>query len=306
MEPGSPHKSGCWCRGPRLARDAVEMEIADFLRGQGGVARTGELERAGFSRAAIVHAVNSGTVVKVRRGAFSLPTTHPLQDAVRHHGLLTCLSAAPAYGLWTLQSAATLHLCRHHPVRTPGVIEHGRPAHPRHAWLPVAGLADVLLHSTRCLPELESLVMVQSATGRGDISLGFLYAKAVGRRNGKVRKVLDLVIPRADSLLEVLANTHFTRAGLRVRRHVFIEGVGEVDFLVEECLVVETDGATHFEPKSVKRDQRRNNRSILGGYLVLRYYYEDVVHTPEAMVAEILAVLELRRRAHPRGTDRTA
>jgi very-short-patch-repair endonuclease len=145
--------------------------------------------------------------------------------------------------------------------------------------------------------------MVQSATGRGDISLGFLYAKAAGRRNGKVRQVLDLVIPRADSLLEVLANTHFARAGLRVRRHVFIPGVGEVDFLVEECLVVETDGGTHFEPKSVKRDQRRNNRSILGGYLVLRYYYEDVVHSPGMMVAEVLAALELRRKAGSRAAD---
>jgi len=28
--------------------------------------------------------------------------------------------------------------------------------------------------------------------------------------------------------------------------HVFIPGVGEVDFLIEECLVVETDGSTHY------------------------------------------------------------
>ncbi|WP_457967818.1 endonuclease domain-containing protein [Arthrobacter sp. D1-29] len=143
--------------------------------------------------------------------------------------------------------------------------------------------------------------MVQSAVGRGDIALDFLYSKSPGRRNGKVRDVLDLLIPRADSLLEVLANTHFERAGLRVRRHVFIPGVGEVDFLVEDCLVVELDGSTHFEPKAVKRDQRRNNRSVLGGYLVLRYYYADVVHSPDDMVAEVLAVLELRRQGRFHG-----
>lgn len=80
-----------------------------------------------------------------------------------------------------------------------------------------------------------------------------------------------------------------------MRRHVYIEGVGEVDFLVEECLVVETDGSTHFERKSVKKDQRRNNQSIIGGYLVLRYYYEDIVHSLEAMVAEVKAVLGLWR-----------
>ncbi|MFF1254986.1 endonuclease domain-containing protein [Pseudarthrobacter sp. NPDC058329] len=180
--------------------------------------------------------------------------------------------------------------------------DHGRPEHPRHAWLPVVGLADVLLHALHCLPELEALVMVQSAVGSGNISLEFLFAKCQGRRNGKVRSVLDLVIPRADSVLEVLANVHFARAGLRVRRHVNIPGVGEVDFLVEECLVVETDGSTHFEPRSVKKDQRRNNRSIIGGYLVLRYYYDDVVHRPEAMVAEVQAVLKVwRSRRIPGG-----
>ena len=41
----------------------------------------------------------------------------------------------------------------------------------------------------------------------------------------------------------------------------------------------------------MKKDQRRNNRSVVQGYTVLRYYYDDVVHGPEAMVAEVLAVL---------------
>ena len=137
--------------------------------------------------------------------------------------------------------------------------------------------------------------MVQCAVGRGDISLAFLRGKLGGNRNGRARSVLDLVIPRADSLLEVLANTAFRRAGLHVRRHVEIPGVGEVDFLVEDCIVVETDGASHLEPLQVKKDRRRNNASLIGGYLVLRFGYDDVVHHPERMVAEVLAVLELRR-----------
>lgn len=279
-----------------LPGDAGSVDISDYLQRRGGVARTSHLEKAGFGRAAVRSAVASGRIVKSSRGVYAIPAASPLQQAMDRGGLLTCVSAAPVYGLWTLKSDSALHICRSHPVRTPGVVEHGRPKHPRHGWLPVAGLADVLLHSMRCLPELESLILIQSATGRGDISLDFLYASCGGKRNGKARKVLDLVIPRADSVLEVLANTHFARAGLRVRRHVLIPGVGEVDFLIEECLVVETDGSTHFEPRSVKKDQRRNNRSILGGYLVLRYYYEDVVYSPGAMVAEVLSVLELRRR----------
>lgn len=165
----------------------------------------------------------------------------------------------------------------------------------------MAGLADVLIHAVRCLPELEALVMVQCAVGRGDISLAFLRGKLAGNRNARARSVLDLVIPRADSLLEILANTAFLRAGLQVRRHVQIPGVGEVDFLVEDCLIVETDGESHLEPRQVKKDRGRNNASLVGGYLALRFGYDLVVHYPERMIAQVLAVLEQRSRGayHP-------
>jgi len=272
------------------------MDICDYLARRGGAARSLELQRAGFTRTRVGQAVALGVVVRTRRGVYALPGDGRVAGALAAGGRLTCLSAAPIYRLWTLNGPTGLHLSRSHPTHTSGVVDHGRPKHPRHPWLPVLGLADVLLHAVHCLPELEALVMVQSAVGAGDISRDFLYARCQGRRNGRARAVLDLVIPRADSVLEVLANVHFARAGLRVRRHVYIAGVGEVDFLVEECLVVETDGSTHFEPKSIKRDQRRNNRSIVGGYLVLRYYYEDVIHRPEAMVAEVQAVLRVWRR----------
>lgn len=138
--------------------------------------------------------------------------------------------------------------------------------------------------------------MVQCAVGRGDISLDFLRGKLRGNRNGRVRSVLDMVIPRADSLLEVLANTAFQRAGLRVRRHVEIPGVGEVDFLIEGILVVETDGESHLQPRQVKKDRGRNNATMVAGYLFLRFGYDFVVHHPERMMAQVLAVLEQWRR----------
>jgi very-short-patch-repair endonuclease len=61
--------------------------------------------------------------------------------------------------------------------------------------------------------------------------------------------------------------------------------------LLEGWLVVELDGRHHGGWAQVKKDQRRNNRSVIQGFTVLRYYYEDVVHTPQAMLQEVLAVL---------------
>jgi very-short-patch-repair endonuclease len=216
--------------------------------------------------------------------------------ALQHNALLTCLSAAPTYRLWTLHDSNSLHLSPGHKQTPAGTLAHGRLLHPVHAWLPVAGLADVLIHALRCLPETEALVMVQCATQRGDVTVDFLRRKLPGNRNARARSVLDNLVPRADSVLEVLANYRFRRAGLHVRRHVELPGVGEVDFLIEECLVVETDGETHLEPRQVKKDRKRNNATLIGGHLGLRFGYDDVVHHPERMMAEVLAVLELCRR----------
>lgn len=273
------------------------MDIETYLRGRGGAARTAHLRRLGHSRTSVDKALGAGRIVRVRRGVYSLPgEASVLGLALQHNALLTCLSAAPFYGLWTVQGAAVPHLAPGHKKTVPGTITHGRLVHPVHPWLPVAGLADVLIHALHCLPELEALAMVQVAAQQGDVTLEFLHRKLPGNRNARARAVLDYVIPRADSILEVLANYHFRKANLHIRRHVEMPGVGEVDFLIEDCLVVETDGASHLEPRQVKKDRSRNNATVVGGHLCLRFGYAEVVHQPEQMVAQVLGVLEQSRR----------
>lgn len=271
------------------------MDLATFLARRGGAARRSDLLRAGFLRPTLEAAVDAGRLYRPLRGVYSLRNADDgVLAAFRANGRLTCVSAARFYSLWALHPPQEVHLSCGNGVPKTGVIDHAPCTHDPDPAYPVAGLADVLLHAVRCLPELEALALVQSATGRGQISADFLRSKLVGNRNGRGRAVLDLLIPRADSVLEILAHTHFVRAGLNVRMHVHLPGVGEVDCLVEECLVVELDGSTHFEPRQVKKDQRRNNASMLTGHLTLRYYYDDVVHHPEAMVEQVLAVLRLR------------
>lgn len=277
------------------------MNAAQFLRRRGGVARTAQLLSAGFSRSELVEGVRGGELKLLRRGIFMVDGADPeIVGAFRANGVLTCVSASRFYNLWQLhrlkddRGPQVLHLSCGNGIPRLSVVDHAACSHPRHPYLPVAGLADVLIHALRCLPELEALVMVQSAVSHGLITPGFLRDKLMGNRNGAARAVLDLVVPRADSLIEVLAHTHFIRAGLRVRMHVELAEVGEVDCLINECLVVELDGRTHLEPRQVKKDRYRDNATVGGGLLALRYYYEDVVYRPEEMVKEILAVLRHR------------
>lgn len=270
------------------------MDLNTYLRHRGGAAKRSQLLAAGFQRSLLEAAVASGLLFRPLRGVYATSTADDgVMAAFRSNGRLTCISAAPFYNLWVLHPAVAVHLSCGNGIPKPGVVDHSPCIHPGHASLPMAGLADVLIHALRCLPELEALVMVQCAVCRGLITVEFLRKKLPGKRNGKARAVLDLLIPRADSLLEILAHTHFVRAGLSVRMHVELPGVGEVDCLVGDCLVVELDGSSHFEPRQIKKDHSRSKASMLGGLLTLRYYYDDVVHHPQAMVEEVRAILRL-------------
>ena len=57
-------------------------------------------------------------------------------------------------------------------------------------------------------------------------------------------------------------------------------------------LIVEIDGlAFHLEARQFKKDRRRDNCAILLGLPVLRFFYDDVVHSPEAVLAQVREVL---------------
>jgi len=163
---------------------------------------------------------------------------------------------------------------------------------PSHGTL--AALPDVLLHALLCLPELESLVMVECSYNRGDIDLAFLRRHLSGNRCGKARKVLSKIDRGADSLLETLARVLFKDAGIstETQTQIWIDGIGRVDFLLEGFLIVEIDGlAFHLEARQFKKDRRRDNSAILQGLPVLRFFYDDVVHSPESVLAQVREVL---------------
>ncbi|WP_120954600.1 DUF559 domain-containing protein [Arthrobacter oryzae] len=268
------------------------MDIAKALNICGGAARRPSLARLGIDDAALRRAVRSGTVQQPCRGLYALPTAAPDYVALlQRRQLLTCVSAAPFYRLWALEQTGLRHVYHRRGDAVGAESGHGGLLFEPHPHRPVAALGDVLIHALRCVPFRESLVMVECAVGRGDMTLDFLRERLPGTRNGRAREILEWVDRGSESLLETLARTYFRQAGIRVEPQVHIDGVGSVDLLLEGKLIVELDGRHHGDWAQVRKDQRRNNRSVVQGYVVLRYYYADVVHDPAAMVAEVLTVL---------------
>jgi very-short-patch-repair endonuclease len=276
----------------------MDPQLAQRLRHFHGVASLKELRESGIPAAAVRRAVETGELERPRHGLYALPAADPrFVQARSSRSLLTCVSAAELYGLWILVPPgpdARPHLVRSTGADCPDAVVHRERRVPRHPTAPVAGLADVVLHALRCLPELEALVIAECAVTQKGLPLDILRAHLTGPRNGRARAVLELVDAGADSLLETVARTLLRKAGFHVEAQVWMDGIGWVDLLVEGWSIVELDGKTHEERVQRGKDRVRDREAQLRGLVTLRYGYADVVHRSWILVEEVSRILSGR------------
>ncbi len=266
--------------------------IAEYVAKKGGTAFVKDLQRAGIGPDALKAAISSGALTSVHRGLVGTANADAnLRIAMTAGGLITCVSAARELGLWTIKDPAHLHLWTDHGRQPETVIKHrGRLVRPGR-WGYV-GIVDCVLHAIRCRPRLEALVIAESAVRLGRVSKEELVDHLPGTRNNLRRQLVQGIGDDADSPLEVIARDLFRAAGLHVETQVRIQGIGRVDMVVEGRLIVELDGFDfHWDRATFLQDRRRNNAGILSGLPTLRYVYEDLVFTPERVVAEVLTVV---------------
>lgn len=280
------------------------MSIIEALERLGGAARRPALTRCGIDRAEVLRAVRGGVLSCPAPGVYALPGVPPdVLAAVLRNGRLTCSSAAAHYGLAVLSPPARPHLTGGHLTATgPPATLHAR-RRPVGIGPPVVGVLDLVLDAARCLPFHEALVITDSALHRGHLALADLPSSPRGPGSTALLELRRMADPGAESPLETLARLAFARAGWRVRTQVRFAGVGRVDLVVEESVVVELDGHEHHSSRdALDRDRRRGNRLTLHGLPVLRFGYLDVLHHPDEMVEAVRRALALTagtRRAAP-------
>ncbi|WP_062467284.1 DUF559 domain-containing protein [Demequina maris] len=271
------------------------MDVATALHHLGDVAETSALRRLGVTASALRAHVADGSIVRVRRGCYALPTADPVTVAeTAWRGRATCVTVAARCGLPLLTAHEGIHLA----------IPRGRNHGSDHLGLPAqvvahhvddthragtfAGAVDL---TCRCATREEQLVLVDAALARGllrreDVA-GFV-ATSAERRAFLQRHASGL----AGSMLETLTGLLLRRARLGFRQQVAIDGLGRVDFVVEGRLIVEVDGrATHDNPAQFAEDRRRDRAAVAAGYRVLRFTYADVVRRPETVLADVRAAL---------------
>jgi very-short-patch-repair endonuclease len=280
------------------------MNLTDAVTSRGGLAATHELLRAGWRSRQLTRAVSDGSLIRVRQGWYaSADTNAAFQQAVRVGGRLGCISAARAYGLWVpgtrkLHVSVEPHVSRlrsssDRTVRLnalphPGVVVHWSDERLSGNRFSVS-LRDCLRQMCHCQAPESVVAAVDSALHKGLITKSDWLCDIRGLP-GRLPSLLESVDALSESIIESLTRYRLGRVGLRVRIQVKIRGVGRVDILIGDRLVIELDGwEFHSDLTQFEEDRRRDAVLSSLGYRVLRFSYSQVMHQQSQVMSAILA-----------------
>jgi very-short-patch-repair endonuclease len=277
-------------------------ELGREVGRRGGIARTRELLRAGATRGDLARAIACGALLRPRRGLYAVPALDaPTQEALSHGGLLACMSACEAYGLWVLRSDDDRpHVWvdrARHPTRI-ALARAGDEAdcctiHRDDSTEPAGRFAVGIVHALtqllRCRGEEVFFAALESA-----LRQGLLSEAARARLRASVpqpaRWLVDFARSDADSGLESLLRLRLHRRGLELASQVPIPGVGDVDFVLGDCLILEADGKTH-DGEARHRDRVRDAVAMTLGFSTLRFDYALIVHDWAVVETSVLAAV---------------
>lgn len=287
-------------------------EIAHELAQAGGVAHAATLRSGGITQRQLERSVRLGNTVRIRSGWYGLPGDgSDSVKALRVGGRLGCVSLLRSHGVWLMPDAG-LHVSVASPrsgLRSPldrgrglaawhahpDVVTHWRPRllNPHH---PTDLIDDAAGCIATCLPRDHAIVAFDSLLNRGLLSADRLSAALAGLPDSH-EWMMDLVDASCGSGLETLARLRLRAHNLPVRCQVHVPGIGWVDLLIGERLVVELDSRTHHEnPAAYERDRARDLALAELGYIVVRVTFRRVMEDWASVERALLAIV--RRQEH--------
>ena len=261
------------------------VNITETLLNYDGVARAKHLAAAGISDFQLKSALASGTVTRVARGVYAVPDADARLIAIRSlPAEPACATAAHFLGLWVLEPPGQPHIAVPHSRKYPGFVCHRSAAPPT--------LLDTVVQSLRCLPDLDGLVIAESAVAVKGLPLPALRHRLTGRNDVRERRLVARIVPHSQSIIECMARYWLRRAGFHVESQVNIPGMGHIDLMVDGRLGIETDGAGfHMDRASFEEDRRRWNVTTRRGIPTLVVSYSLLLNRPEEFIAMVREAL---------------
>ena len=262
-----------------------------------GIYSLRRLERLGLSARHIRRAVDDGRLIRVRHGWYRAADADlNAVTAVRVGGILTATSGGQHLGLWALADERIHVVVPPNASRLrlgPAEVAPGLPIGLHWAKVaisrevPVAEPLQLLIDSWHCQPRATAVALADSALNQGMVRLEVLEAA--------VPRLAAWCDPASQSGTESIVRIGLRRRGVKARSQVRIEGVGYVDLLVGQRLVIECDSAAFHQDYQSERDYERDQELLRRGYLVLRLKYRHVVHEWDRIEALVLEIVRSRR-----------
>lgn len=298
------------------------MNIEQAIDRLGGAAHVSALAELGVTPPEVRAAVRSGRLVRIRKSWVALAGDESdAVQAVRVGGILTCLSLLRARSVWCAEDGQlhvradrnTSHFASPQSRETPlDRVEHHVAIHRTLGGLaeePNCGASPgrvtpracdtievALMQMIACQPRDHAVAALDSALAKKLVSRQRLQTLA-DQLAARHRKVVALSDARSESGLETKARLRLRALGIPFRSQVPIRGVGRVDLLVGDRIVVELDGKKwHTSEVAFRRDRDRNLVLHEACYLPMRYSYAQVIFEWERIEAVIRG--HVRRREH--------
>lgn len=275
--------------------------IAEVAAQNGGVVGRRHLVGLGVDPADVVELVRAGALIPIRRGWYGTATASPeVVTAVKAGATLTCLSAlALTPEIWIPPVAKRTHVRWPAHRRTSLRTQKGCRAHVslKTSLRAVDPLHLALQCAVNCIDEdyyvvavLDSLLRSPDPHTVPEIRDVFDGAPL------RIQRLLGDLDPAAQSGTESVTRHRLRSANIRVRSQVTIPTVGRADLLVGDRLIIECDSTGfHNDAHQRREDARRDRKSTVGGYHVLRIDYADVMFGWDSVFADITDMVRSRR-----------
>ncbi|EON22748.1 MULTISPECIES: DUF559 domain-containing protein [Nocardioides] len=279
------------------------MDPVAALTRLGGIASTREVIGL-TTRKRLRRAVSTGRVVHVSRSRYALPSQDEAQAvAVAIDGHLRLLSAAAHWG-WKVKWSA----------QWPHIQVAATPSETIDASLTVGALprADLdgwatsrvrtVLDCAAELPFDEALSVADSALRSGEVTREELEAALTAAAPAAARRVVAHSTHLAANPFESVLRAILIEAGIAVvpQWATTINGVTYHPDLADPFngIAIEADSfAHHGEKDAHDQDCLRYNALVTGGWIVLRFTWDQVMFKPAEVVATVRAALALPRAA---------
>lgn len=267
--------------------------------------------RRGVSRSDLLRGLSEGRYAQPRMGWYAINGADPSAvTAVSKHGSVSCLTALRRHKIWIPPHSHKLHVrgdrSGHQTNRWRYCRQFGRPEPVREA-IDEPFLA--LRHALRCLDHegivvvCDSLLNISRRALAGEPIAEVLTPTEVEAAfegaPGHIRRCLDRCDARADSGTETMIRLRLRSKQVKVEPQVEIPGVGRVDALVGDRLIIEADGLEHHLTEATfRRDRKKDREAARQGLLHMRLTYRDVVYDwPETEAAIMSAIRDGHHRA---------